>query len=131
MIGIDSNVLVRYLTNDEPEMADRAERLLEQECAPDRLGFINVVVLCEVAWVLRAHYRFAGEQIAAAIDALLRAPRLAIQHDDLVERALVDYRRGKADFAAVLIGLLNRRSGCEVTATFDREAAALETFRLL
>lgn len=88
-------------------------------------------MLCEIAWVLRSHYRFASEQIAAAIDALLRAPRLAIQHDDLVERALVDYRRGKIDFADVLIGLLNRSSGCEVTATFDREAAALDTFRLL
>jgi predicted nucleic-acid-binding protein len=131
VIGIDTNVLVRYLTDDEPEMVDRAERLLERECTPDRLGFINLIVLCEVVWVLRAHYRFAREQIAAAIDALLRAPLLAVEHDDLVQRALLDFRTGKVDFADALIGLLNWRAGCEATATFDRKAAGLGTFRLL
>jgi predicted nucleic-acid-binding protein len=131
VIGIDTNVLVRYLTNDEPEMVDRAERLLERECTPDRLGFINLIVLCEVVWVLRAHYRFACEQIAAAIDALLRAPLLAVEHDDLVQRALHDYRTGKVDFADALTGLLNWRAGCEATATFDRKTAGLGTFRLL
>jgi predicted nucleic-acid-binding protein len=131
VIGIDTNVLVRYLTDDEPEMAGRAERFLEQECAPDRPGFINLVVLCEVVWVLKAHYRLAREQIAAAIDALLRAPQVAVERGDLVERALMDYRRGKVGFADVLIGLINQRSGCEATATFDREAAALDSFRLL
>ncbi len=99
MIGIDTNVLVRYLTDDEPEMVDRAERLLERECTPDRLGFINLVVLCEVVWVLRAHYRFARRRRSRRpIDALLRAPLLAVEHGDLVERALVDYRTRQGRF---------------------------------
>ncbi len=131
MIGIDTNVLVRYLTNDEPEMADRAERLLERECNPDRLGFVNAVVLCEVAWVLRRRYRFGREPIAAAVEALLRAPLLAVEHAELAELALRDYRAGRADFTDALIGLINRQAGCEATATFDRRAAELDSFRLL
>ena len=131
MIGIDTNVLVRYLTEDDPDMADRAQRLLEQECTPDRLGFINVVVLCEAVSVLRAQYRCAREAIAAAVEALLRAPLLAIEHAELAELALEDYRAGEADFTDALIGLINQRSGCEVTATFERKAGELDSFRLL
>ena len=131
MIGIDTNVLVRYLTDDEPEMVDRAERVLERECTPERPGCINIVVLCEVAWVLRRRYRFAREEIAAAVEALLRAPLLAVEHANLAELALKDYRMGKADFTDSLIGLINRRWGCEATATFDRKAAELDSFRLL
>jgi predicted nucleic-acid-binding protein len=131
VIGIDTNVLVRYLTDDEPEMVDRAERLLERECAPDRLGFVNAVVLCEVAWVLQRRYRFAREQIAVAIESLLHAPLLAVEHAEMAELAVKDYRSGRADFTDALIGLINRRAGCEATATFDRKAAQLDSFRLL
>jgi predicted nucleic-acid-binding protein len=131
VIGIDTNVLVRYLTDDEPEMVDRAERLLERECSPDEPGFVNVVVLCEVVWVLRRRYRIARDQIAAAVEALLRAPLIAVEHGELAELALEDYRAGRADFTDALIGLINRRAGCEATATFDRKAAQLDSFRLL
>jgi predicted nucleic-acid-binding protein len=131
VIGIDTNVLVRYLTDDEPEMADRAGRLLERECTPDRPGFINLVVVCEVVWVLRRHYRFARAQIAGAVEAVLWAPQLAVEHAKLVERALDQYHGSKVDFADALIGLINRRSGCEATATFDRKAAELDGFRML
>jgi predicted nucleic-acid-binding protein len=131
MIGIDTNVLVRYLTDDDDEMADRAERLLDRECDPDRQAFINAVVLSETAWVLRRHYRYSREQIATVIDALLRAPSIAVEHDELVEHALDDYRSTSVDFTDALIGIINRQSGCAVTATFDRKAAGLDTFRLL
>ena len=96
MIGIDTNVLVRYLTDDEHEMADRAGRLLERECTPDRPGFFNLVVLCEVVWVLRRHYRFARAQIADAVGAVLRARQLAVEHAELVERALDQYREARS-----------------------------------
>jgi predicted nucleic-acid-binding protein len=131
VIGIDTNVLVRYLTNDEPSMADRAERLLERECNPEHVGFINIIVLCEVAWVLRRHYRFGREQVTAAVEAVLRAPLLAVEHAEVAQRALEDYRAGRTDFTDVLIGAINRQAGCETTATFDRRAGELESFRLL
>lgn len=131
MIGIDTNVLIRYLTDDDPEMADRAGHLLERECHPDGQGFINAVVLSETVWVLRRHYRYSRDQIAMAVDALLRTPSLAVEHGELAERALKLYRAANVDFADALIGLINEEAGCRATATFDRRAAALETFRLL
>jgi predicted nucleic-acid-binding protein len=131
VIGIDTNVLVRYLTNDDHEMADRAERLLDHECHPDSQAFINSIVLCETAWVLRRHYRYSKEQIAAVIDALLRAPSFAVEHGQLVEDALDHYRATGVEFSDAMIGLVNRQSGCAVTATFDRKAAGLDTFRLI
>ena len=84
-----------------------------------------------MVWVLRRHYRFARAQIAGAVWAVLRAPQLAVEHAELVERALDQYRGSKVDFADALIGLINRRSGCEATATFDRQATALDSFRML
>ena len=131
MIGIDTNILVRCLTDDDPAMADRAERLLEQECDPVRQAFINAVVLCETAWVLRRHYRYSRKQIAGAIAALLSAPSIAVEHGELVEQALDDYRKSSVDFSDALIGIINGDSGCAVTATFDRKAAELDGFRLL
>jgi predicted nucleic-acid-binding protein len=131
VIGIDTNVLVRYLTDDDHEMADRAERLLDQECHPDNQAFINAVVLCETAWVLGRRYRYSRAQIVAVIAALLRVPSIAVEHGELVEDALDLYRYSNVDFTDVLIGVINRRSGGAITATFDRKAAGLETFRLL
>jgi predicted nucleic-acid-binding protein len=110
-----ADVLVRYLTDDQPEMVDRAQRLLEQECTPDRLGFVNAVVLCEVAWVLRWRSR---------------SPEIRL-HAEVAELAVKDYRSGEADFTDALIGLINRRAGCNATATSDDEAAELDSFRLL
>jgi predicted nucleic-acid-binding protein len=131
VIGIDTNVPIRYLTDDDPEMADRAGHLLERECHPDGQGFINAVVLSETVWVLRRHYRYSRDQIAMAVDALLRTPSLAIEDGELAERALKIYREGNVDFADALIGLINQERGCRMTVTFDRKAAGLETFRLL
>jgi predicted nucleic-acid-binding protein len=81
--------------------------------------------------VLRRRYRFAREQIAVAIESLLQAPLLAVEHAQMAELAVKDYRSGRADFTDSLIGRINRRAGCEATVTFERKTAQLDSFRLL
>ena len=131
MIGLDTNILVRLITDDDPERAAAAQRLIETECGPERPGFINMVVLCELAWTLDRRYSFGRGAIADTIEALIRVPSLRVQRDDLIWKAAKTYRDARCDFADVVISLVNEESGCAVTATFDRKAAGLDTFRLL
>lgn len=124
MIGLDTNILVRYLVQDEPDQARRATRLIEQtEKAGDRL-FVNAVVLCELVWVLESAYDFSRAEIADTLDKLFRAATFEIDDKDSAWWALGCYRAGRADFADCLAGRLNGQAGCEHTVTFD---AALKT----
>ncbi len=128
MIGLDSNVLVRYLVEDEPKQARRAVALIEARCLEDDPGFINRIVLCELVWVLESCYAYPRERIAATIENLLRTRELQIDAGQAAWVALRRYRGGAVDFADAFIGQLNRAVGCEATATFDRGAARLDDF---
>lgn len=131
MIGLDTNLLVRHLTRDDPGQADMASRFLEQTCRPDSPGFVNHVVLCELVWVLETAYSYRRDQIAAAIEALLRAVDIEVEDAELAWLALRAYRDPGVDFADALIGLTNRAHGCDRTTTFDRRAARMAAFVLL
>jgi predicted nucleic-acid-binding protein len=131
VIGVDTNVLVRLLTGDDPAQADAAERFMAAELSPERHGFVSMVVVCELAWTLDRRYSFRRGAIADAIESLMHAPWLRVQRDDLIWKAAKIFRLASCDFADVVIGLVNQDAGCQVTATFDRRAAELETFRLL
>ena len=122
MIGLDTNVLVRLFTGDDAKQRTAAKSFINQNCSAEDPAFINRVVLIETVWVLESVYEYSREQIAAAIDTLLRMVRVLTEDADLVRAALATYRRG-ADFADALIAGVNTENGCSRTATFDRTAA--------
>lgn len=129
MIELDTNVLIRYLTQDDPVQAARATRLVESLDEQDP-GFVSVVVLVELHWVLRRAYGVSGRNAADIIRGLLDAKEVSLQEPDAARRAL---RRvtGAVDFADALIGELGTLAGCDYTATLDRRAARLPTMKLL
>jgi predicted nucleic-acid-binding protein len=128
VIGLDTNLLVRLITDDEPMQADLVEGLIESRCSAEEPGFINRAALCEVAWVLARRFRYGRTEIAEAVLGLYRTSTLLIEDADLIPDALRLYTTSQADLADILIGLSNRRAGCTITYTFDRRAAQVEGF---
>lgn len=131
MTGLDTNVLVRYLTQDEPRQARRATALVAESVAAGERLFVSVVVLCELVWVLRGAYSLDRPTIAGALERILATAQLEIDQKDLVREALEDYRAGGGDFADYVIGRRGKEAGCEATATFDRRLKGSRLFRLL
>src|SRR5579862_8149939 len=128
--GIDTNILVRYLIQDDLAQLRIASRFIEHDCSEQEPGFVNQIVLAELVWVLERGYRLDRSAVAAALDALLLARQLSIEQPDNVRAAIRDYIDG-ADFADSLIAAWNARQGCEYTVTFDRSAARRSGFRLI
>jgi len=131
MIGLDTNVLVRYIVQDDPKQARLATRYVETHCTAKSPGRINVIVLCELAWVLGRGYGYDRKMVSAVIRRILSSPELVMEEDEAVWQALKIYERGVADFADYLLGLLNHRAGASPTVTFDRKAAKESFFELL
>lgn len=131
MIGLDTNVLVRYIVQDDKEQARLATKTIEQGADADDAFFINQIVLCELVWVLRRCYAAKPDAIAAVLEQILRTAHFRVQGIDAVWRALKEYRIASADFADCLIAQQNRAAECSETLTFDRNAAKASDFRLL
>lgn len=131
MKGIDTNVLARFLTRDDPVQSPRAARLIvSSEQAGDRLH-ISVITLCELLWVLERTYRFQKAELVFLLDKLLATGHFLLQHRDRVRRALNRFRHGRADFADYLIGEENAASGATPTLTFDRTLGTEDGFELV
>ena len=130
MIGLDTNVLIRYLTEDDPHQTEKAAALIEAR-SPDDPGFISLAALTEVSWVLQRSYRFDRKAIAAAIAALLYAQEVVIERAEAVREALRFFEESRAGFSDCLIAQLGQLAGCEYTVTFDRAAAKLPGMKLL
>lgn len=121
MIGLDTSVLVRYVLQDDPRQSPKANRLFES-LSVDAPGFVSVVVLVELAWVLGAGYKISRAQLAAVLETLLRSKELVIDRADLVTQALARFATGGADFADALIERIAASAGCSMTMTFDTGA---------
>ena len=130
MVGIDTNVLVRYIVHDDTEQTRRAVRFLEHECTIDDPGLVNDVVLTELVWVLESVYGYSREQVSTVIGGLLRASQLTVENSEDARTAIREYQEG-ADFPDALIAAINHRLGCENTVTFDRKAARRPGFLAL
>jgi predicted nucleic-acid-binding protein len=131
MIGIDTNVLVRYLVADDARQAALAAQFLERTLSSERPGFIGNIVLCELFWVLDAGYGYPRAEIAATLQRLLEVDRLRFESPAEIWQALDDYRSG-ADFADALLARIHQAAGCETTVTLDRRAATrIRQMRLL
>jgi predicted nucleic-acid-binding protein len=122
--------LVRFLIRDDLVQLRAASRFIENECSEQEPGFVNQIVLAELVWVLERGYKLDRSAVVAALNALLLARQLTIEHSEDVVAAIGDYRNG-ADFADSIIAAWNARVGCEYTATFDRGAARRNGFRLI
>ena len=131
MIGLDSNVLVRYLTHDDPAQFAKAAAFIDAASEREEQFLVNTPVLCELVWVLAAVYDYSREEIAQALEQIFTTAQFEIERLDEARQALGDFRSSKADFSDALIGRINRSLGAKHTVTFDRDLKAVETFRLL
>lgn len=122
MIGLDTNVLVRYIMQDDPRQSARATALIDALDA-DRPGFVGVVSVVELYWVLGSCYNLTKDQIGQALNLLLRSRQIVVDRADQVLRALRMFEAGKAEFVDCLIERLADSAGCETVMTFDQNAA--------
>jgi len=129
MIGLDANVVVRYLTQDDPLQSPRAAKLIEGLTKANP-GFISVVAMVETAWVLKRSYGFSDRQIAAAVEGLLKADTLLVENEREVSVAMMALKRAQGSSADALIAALGAKAGCSATFTFDQKAARLPGFAL-
>jgi predicted nucleic-acid-binding protein len=123
MIGLDTNVLVRYIAQDDPRQAAKAAHLIERECSEARPGFITTVALAELVWVMEECYRSAKPEIVAILQRILRTRQFIVEEAETVWKAVRLFEAARADFADCLIDRINAAHDCEFTATFDRDAA--------
>lgn len=128
MLGLDTNVLVRFLVQDDVAQFEKAHRLIKREASAGRSIFISLLVLLETEWVLRSRYGLHKAEIMGAISGLLDTTEIKFEDEPGVEQALFMWKDGAADFADCLIGAHNLRLGCRATATFDMRAIKLPGF---
>lgn len=130
MIGLDTNIIVRYIMQDDAAQSAVAGTLIETLTA-DAPGFISTVTLVEVVWVLKQSYGLSRSDIAEVIDGLLLSRQLAFQNRAEALQALTTYRSSKADYSDCLIERLGHTAGCTVTYTFDKIAGQYAGMTLL
>jgi predicted nucleic-acid-binding protein len=118
MIGLDTNVLVRYIMQDDAKQSPKASKLIES-LDSDNPGYISLVSVVELYWVLTLGYALTGQQVAQALEAILRTKAFMVERADQVLRALRVFESGKADFADCLIERSASSAGCGQTMTFD------------
>jgi predicted nucleic-acid-binding protein len=122
MIGLDTNVLVRYFTQDDPEQSRRATKLIETHCTEENAGFVSMVVLCELIWVLDSGYGYKKTDIARLLRGMLSTPALLLENQERLSRAVSLYEKGRSGFADYLIACTCDDETAVPVYTFDRAA---------
>lgn len=122
MIGLDTNVLVRYILDDDPVWSPIATDFIDTKLSPQRPGYINPITLVELVWTIRRLPQFDREKLAFLIENLLLADTIVVGEAAAVSRALAAYKSGSAGFADYLIAELNEAAGASSTVTIDRQA---------
>ncbi len=128
MLGIDTNVLVRYLVRDDQQQFERARRLINRELGKGEPVLVSLLVLLETEWVLRSRYSLGKTQMLLTLSALLEASDLVLEDEPAVEHAIYSWKESAANFSDCVINARNRRIGCSATATFDRNALKVDGF---
>ena len=121
MIGLDTNIVVRYLTHDDPAQASAAVKVIDS-LSSESPGFLSLIVVVELVWVLEVSYRFTRNEIEQVLETLLRSKELTIERAEIVSQALQKFSANRADFADCLIERSGYAAECEYTFTFDRNA---------
>jgi predicted nucleic-acid-binding protein len=125
MVGLDTNVLVRFLVGDDEEQFQRAEKLIRKSANAGDPVYISLLVLLETEWVLRSRYKLNKAEILGTFSELLSSMDLSFEDEPSIEEALFLWKDSPAQFADCLIGARHRALGCAATATFDSDAAKL------
>lgn len=128
MLGIDTNILVRFLVRDDESRFGKARRLIRREIVAGRRVFVSQLVLLETEWVLRSRYGLQKSEIVEVVSGLLDANDVQFEDEPAVEEALFVWKDNSVGFADCLIGARNKRLGCSATATFDVKASRLAGF---
>jgi predicted nucleic-acid-binding protein len=128
VIGLDTNVIVRYLAQDDPVQSRKATEILERRLTPERPGFLCVVTMVETVWVLDRTYGLTARQIAAAIERMLQTDVLLIEHEQEVFTAMIALKEKRGSFADALTAALGAKADCKHTLTFDQTALRLAGF---
>jgi len=131
MIGLDTNVLVRYLVQDDPVQAQTAAAFIEEALASETPLYVNTIVLCETLWVLRSAYGHSEAMLRTVVDKLLHAHDTILEDETVLHQVLQTSERTGVPVVDVLIGKRNQAAGCEATVTFDAKTAASDAFQLL
>jgi predicted nucleic-acid-binding protein len=131
MIGLDTNVLVRYLAQDDPIQSPQATQFIERQLTEARPGFISLVAIVETVWVLDRVYGLSNHEIAAAVERILQADTLLVQNEQETFSAMIALKSGAGSFPDALIGALGEWAGCTATLSFDRKAKRLKQFQSL
>jgi len=121
MVALDTNVLVRYIVQDNKEQAQKAACVIERLTSEDR-AFISCIVLCEINWVLRTTYKISKEECLKTLKKIISVASFDIERIECCTRALKRYENGQADFSDYLIQEIARHEGYEVVLTFDARA---------
>jgi len=128
LIALDTNLLLRYIVQDDEDQARLSRALIERELSPASPGFVSLVVLCEMAWVLDQGYGQPHSRIAAAVTALIEAPQVQLEAEPVVRAALSE---PTGDLADAIIHHVGKANGCDRTLTFDRKFSRIEGVELL
>jgi predicted nucleic-acid-binding protein len=129
--ALDTNILVRFVANDDGGQIAAAEHLFEESQQNREHLFVSTPVMCELVWVLKNGLKQDRPQIVKVIDSSMEDALFQIEHKRLVFKALDRYRHGKADFADYLIGQLDSNAGCRDTVTFEKALKNAPGFTLL
>ncbi len=124
MIGLDTNILMRYLAQDDPVQSQRATEIITQQLSEEEPGFVSLVTILEVFWVLKSVFKRSRQDLASDIERLLSADTLEVQNEQEVYNAVIALRSGTGSFEDALVGALGIWRGCSATFTFDRDAAS-------
>jgi predicted nucleic-acid-binding protein len=130
MIGLDTNILVRYLTQDDSLQSPKATEIIERRLTEETPGFVSIVAMVETVWVLDRAYGLPAHKIAAAVERMLQTDVLVIENEPEVFTAMIALKEGQGSFADSVIAALGVRAGCSCTLTFDHKAARLGGFEL-
>jgi predicted nucleic-acid-binding protein len=130
VIGLDTNILARFLLQDDRLQSPKADAIMGSLTVEDP-GWVGVAALLELVWVLGNKNRFDRMAIASVLDQILSREEIAIEQPDCVQNALLLFRKGNADFADCLIASSAKAVGCSRTITFDRKAARATGMQLI
>jgi len=131
MKGVDTNVLVRYITQDDYSQSAKATHFIEKECSATTPAVINGMVLCELVWVLETAYEYTREEIVPVLEKILKTRQFHINESHILWQAFRNYKNTSVGFSDHYINSVNLHHNCDHTFTFDKKAARLPGFKLL
>jgi predicted nucleic-acid-binding protein len=131
MTGLDTNILVRHITQDDPVQSPIATEFIELSLTEENPGFVSLVALAELAWVLRSNYGWEAERVSQALRVLLLTESILVQNQDEVFSAITAVEMGMGTFEDALISALGQWADCSTTHTFDTKATRLHGMTFL